>query len=111
MTDKSKNQLKEVTIYSRPNGMFIPTYNPIRTQVMTGTELLKALSSTDTASTGITLATASDDFYLVAYQNGNAYLYMVTDTGDTNATASEIALVSVFQGVAAGAFASGDFIA
>ena len=38
----SKNQLKEVTIYSRPNGMFIPTYNPIRTQVMTGTELLKA---------------------------------------------------------------------
>ena len=38
----SKNQLKEVTIFSRPNGMFIPTYNAIRTQVMTGTELLKA---------------------------------------------------------------------
>jgi S-layer protein len=76
-----------------------------------GTELLKALSSTDSASTGITLDTASDDFYLIAYQNSNAYLYKVTDTGDTNATASEIALVGVFEGVAAGAFASGDFIA
>ena len=76
-----------------------------------GTELLKALSSTDSASTGITLDTASDDFYLIAYQNSNAYLYKVTDTGDTNATASEIALVGVFEGIAAGAFASGDFIA
>ena len=38
----SKNQLKEVTIFSRTNGMFIPTFNPIRMQVMTGTELLKA---------------------------------------------------------------------
>jgi S-layer protein len=76
-----------------------------------GTELLKALSSTDTASTGITLATNSDDFYLIAYQSGNAYLYAVTDSGDTNATAAEIALVAVFEGITAGAFASGDFLA
>ena len=48
---------------------------------------------------------------MIAYQNSNAYLYKVTDTGDTNVTASEIALVGVFEGIAAGAFASGDFIA
>ena len=38
----SKNQLNEVTVFSRPNGTYIPFLNTIRTQVMTGTELLKA---------------------------------------------------------------------
>jgi len=38
----SKNQLSEVTVFSRPNGTYIPFLNTIRTQVMTGTELLKA---------------------------------------------------------------------
>jgi outer membrane receptor for ferrienterochelin and colicin len=37
-----KNQLNEVTIFSRPNGTYIPYLSTIRTQVMTGTELLKA---------------------------------------------------------------------
>jgi outer membrane receptor for ferrienterochelin and colicin len=38
----SKGQLNEVTVLSRQLGSFIPYLNPIRTQVMTGTELLKA---------------------------------------------------------------------
>jgi len=38
----SKGQLNEVTIFSRQLGSFIPYLNPIRTQVMTGAELLKA---------------------------------------------------------------------
>jgi outer membrane receptor for ferrienterochelin and colicin len=38
----SRGQLNEVTIFSRQLGSFIPYLNPIRTQVMTGTELLKA---------------------------------------------------------------------
>lgn len=38
----SKGQLNEVTIFSRQLGSFIPYLNPIRTQVMTGMELLKA---------------------------------------------------------------------
>ncbi|MEY4051535.1 MAG: hypothetical protein RIR64_520 [Bacteroidota bacterium] len=38
----SKGQLNEVTVYSRPLGSFIPMSSAIRTQVMTGTELLKA---------------------------------------------------------------------
>ena len=38
----TKGQLNEVTVFSRQQGSFIPYLNPIRTQVMTGTELLKA---------------------------------------------------------------------
>jgi S-layer protein len=74
-----------------------------------GTELLKALSSTDSAATSLTATTADDDFYVVAYQNGNAYLYQVVNDNNTAVVASEISLVGVFNGVAAGAFAAGDF--
>ena len=38
----SKGQLNEVTVFSRQMGSFVPYLNPLRTQVMTGTELLKA---------------------------------------------------------------------
>ena len=38
----AKNQLNEVTVFSRNVGSFIPLTSTIRTQVMTGTELLKA---------------------------------------------------------------------
>jgi len=38
----AKNQLNEVTVFSRNVGSFIPLTSNIRTQVMTGTELLKA---------------------------------------------------------------------
>ena len=38
----SKGQLNEITVFSRQLGSFVPYLNPIRTQVMTGTELLKA---------------------------------------------------------------------
>jgi len=75
-----------------------------------GTELLKALSSTDSAATSITATIAGDDFYLVAYQSGNAYLYQVSNDGDTVVSAAEIQLIGVFNGVAAGAFATGDFL-
>lgn len=74
-----------------------------------GIELLKALSSTDSAATSITANTAGDDFYLVAYQNGNAYLYQVVNDANTAVIASEITLVGTFEGVAAGAFVAGDF--
>jgi S-layer protein len=79
--------------------------------VTNGTELLKALSSTTTAASEITATTAADAFYIVAYQSGNAYLYQVIDDAgaNVNVVAAEINLVGVFNGVAAGAFASGDF--
>ena len=38
----TKGQLNEVTIFSRKMTSYIPNLNPIRTQIMTGSELLKA---------------------------------------------------------------------
>ena len=38
----AKGQLNEVTIFSRKMTSYIPNLNPIRTQIMTGSELLKA---------------------------------------------------------------------
>lgn len=76
--------------------------------VVDGAELLRALSSTNVAAGSIT-SEANSNFYLVAYQGGNAFLYQVTNNADTAVVASEIALVGVFNGVAHGAFAAGDF--
>lgn len=76
--------------------------------VVDGTELLKGLSSVNVAATSITASGTSEAFYIVAYQNGNAYLYQAA-SADVNVVASEITLVGVFNGVAQGAFASGDF--
>ena len=76
--------------------------------VVDGAELLRALSSTNVAAGSIT-SEANSNFYLVAYQGGNAFLYQVTNGADTTVVAGEIALVGVFNGVAHGAFAAGDF--
>jgi len=78
--------------------------------VVDGTELLKALSSTNVAAASFTATTADDDFYVMAYQNGNGYLYQVTNGANTAVIASEIALVGVFTGQAVGIFATGDFV-
>lgn len=80
------------------------------TGATSGAELLKALSSTDSAATSITADNVDNDFYLVAYQNGNAYLYQVVNDANTAVIASEITLVGTFEGVAQGAFVAGDFL-
>jgi S-layer protein len=75
-----------------------------------GTELLKALSTSATAAaTSITLDTSASG-YMIAYQDGNAYMYAV-DAG-TNATlaASEMTLVAVLEDITAGALTAGDFV-
>lgn len=76
-----------------------------------GAELFKALGSTSTsAATQLTVATAADKFYLVAYQDGNAYVYYANaGTGDTAVTADEIQLVGVLNGITAGTLDAGDF--
>jgi len=66
-----------------------------------GTELLKYLATSGTAS-GITVATNGDKAYLIAYDNGKAYLYHADSGADTSIAANEIKLVGVFEGVAAG---------
>lgn len=73
-----------------------------------GTELLKYLGSTS-AATQLTVTTAGDKAFLVAYDNGKAYLYHADSGTDTAIEASEITLVGVFDGVAAGAFVATNF--
>ena len=76
-----------------------------------GTELLKALStSSSSAATGFTTTSAAK-FYIVAYQNGNAYLFNASaGTGDTTVSASEITLVGKLTGITAGSLVAGDFL-
>ena len=79
----------------------------------TGTELFKALSSTNAAATSMsTSAVFADGVFIAAYQDGDAFLYQVTDDGSNNATitAAEIALVSIIEDVTAGSLAAGDFV-
>ena len=81
------------------------------TGATSGTELLKALSSTDSAATSITTAdNAADGVYIAAYQDGDAFIYQVIDDGNDNSTilAAEINLIAVLEDVAAGSLATGD---
>jgi hypothetical protein len=68
-----------------------------------GTELLKYLATSGTASK-ITVNNSGEKAYLIAYDNGNAYLYHADSGNDTNIDANEIKLVGVFEGVAPGGF-------
>ncbi|NLZ10928.1 MAG: calcium-binding protein [Alcaligenaceae bacterium] len=66
------------------------------------------------ANTGaITVTNADDQGYIVAYQDGKAYLYHGNAgavTSDTTMAAGEIVLVGVFNGVGVGAFVSENFL-
>jgi hypothetical protein len=76
-----------------------------------GSDLLQALSSDDTAAGSLTLDQALDNGYIIAYQNGNAYLFYFNEAdGATSVDADEISLVGVIQGVTAGSLAVGNFI-
>lgn len=74
----------------------------------TGAELLKALSSTSTAASQITLSAAADTF-LIAYQDSKAYLYFAS-SADANLVASEITLVGVLNNITAGSLVVADFV-
>ena len=77
----------------------------------TGTDLMQALSSDSTVAAGITMDATADAFNFVVYQNGNAYVWNVTEAGgDAEAVASETTLIGVVEGVAHGAFATGDIL-
>jgi Ca2+-binding RTX toxin-like protein len=76
-----------------------------------GTELLKALTDNTAADTytGITVGTAADSFYAVAYQGGKAYVYLITEsTGDTLAAAAEIELIATLNTITADTIVQGN---
>ena len=77
-----------------------------------GTELLKALTNSDAADayTGITTVAASQTAYFVAYQGGNAYLYIGVDTSANSLIAAdEISLIGTFSNVAANGFTAANY--
>ena len=64
--------------------------------------------ATDTISS-ITVSTAGDKFYAVAYDNGDAYIYFLDSAkviSDTSVTVNEVELVAFIDTVTADAFAS-----
>lgn len=67
-----------------------------------GSELLKLLGTADNAASGLTTAGATDSVFVVAYDNGNAYLYNVTAVGSV-ADAAHITLVGVINGASGAA--------
>lgn len=86
------------------------TSNGNLANALDGTELLKSLStSTTAAATELTVEATGDKFFLVAYQNGNGYMYHVDAGADSAADAAEIALVGVLEGVTAGSLVAADF--
>ena len=77
-----------------------------------GSELLKALTNNAAADayTGLTTTAEADEFYAVAYQNGNAYIYYVQEGAGTKlAVAADIKLVATLTGVAVNALDQADF--
>ncbi len=74
-----------------------------------GSELLKMFYTTESASiTSLEFETDVVALYLLAYDNGNAYLYRAT--GDDFVQAGDITLVGTFENVTTGAFVEGDFV-
>ena len=69
-----------------------------------GTGLLASLGQT------ISVSANGNTGYIVAYQDGKAYLYHANAGADSAVAAGEIALVAVFNGITAGAFTASNFI-
>ena len=72
----------------------------------TGVELEKIVS----AGSANFVVDASEKFYILAYDEGKAYLYYANSGADTDLTAAEILLIAVFDGITAGGFVAEDFI-
>ncbi|NYT83423.1 hypothetical protein H0A70_18230 [Alcaligenaceae bacterium] len=58
----------------------------------------------------LTATAAGDTGYIVAYQNGNAFLYHFNSGADTAIAAAEINLVGTFNGVDVGALQASNFL-
>lgn len=77
--------------------------------VTDGAELFKAIANEGSSIASITTASAQTG-NIVAYQNGNAYIYAFNaGAADTSLAASEVALVGVVNNVAVGALTHDNF--
>jgi hypothetical protein len=102
MTGGSDHHAAEITVTLSSNGDLDASN--------TGSELLKALSTSATAAATSITVDDSADGYIIAYQDGNAYLYEFGAGTDVTLSASEITLVAVMESITAGALTAGDFL-
>jgi len=76
-----------------------------------GTALLAALRvANGNQATAITADDTGDTGYLVAYQNGNAFIYYYDAGTDDNVVANEITLIAKLIGVSSGALIADSFV-
>jgi len=73
-----------------------------------GSELFKLLGDTGQAATSLTVTAGGELFYVAAFDAGNTYIYAVTETANTAATAAEIHLIATLTGTSA--VVAGDFV-
>ena len=78
----------------------------------TGANLVKNIgAANDENATGITVNTAAHEFYIIAYDQGNAYIYHANNANGNNIILpAEISAVATVTGVTAGAFVAEDFL-
>ena len=104
---------KPVWVVRRTEEMIKNTLEDDKVASSNGTALFKALvddlgDATDTISS-ITVSTAGDKFYAVAYDNGDAYIYFLDSAkviNDASVTVNEVELIAFIDTVTADAFAS-----
>ena len=80
-----------------------------------GEGLFKAIAAVGANNevNGITVDTAGDKFYILAYDNSNAYLWAADSGADTTIAKTEVNLIATFDATAAiavGAFDTTDFV-
>ncbi|MAC47182.1 MAG: hypothetical protein CMI12_10045 [Oceanospirillum sp.] len=82
------------------------------TKSSTGSDLLQALSEDSTPVSGIQVNAADDKVGLISYQNNNAYLWHLEQSGSSDALvmAEDIQLVAVLYDVGQGELSSSNFI-
>ncbi|SMD09907.1 protein of unknown function [Fulvimarina manganoxydans] len=76
-----------------------------------GSELLKAIANQGSTISGLT-ATASDTGHIVAYDNGNAYVYYfdaAANGANTDVEAADIQLIGTLNGIEVGALTHDNF--
>ena len=79
------------------------------------TNLFLALGDADGTATGLTVGAAADKFYILAYDNDNAFLYFADDADDDNTTfvAADVLPIAQFDSSTAFAldvFDGSDFV-
>jgi hypothetical protein len=77
----------------------------------TGAQLFEALSSDAGQIASLTIDAASKAFDLITYQNGNAYVWNLTEAdGAATVEADEVTLIAVINNIASGGLAANDFL-